>query len=46
MVRWPQVCANRDRLFELQKGEEFVCQFDEAAFDELHGWLASGPAYG
>ena len=36
-----QVCANAERMFQLQKEEEWECEFDRAAFDELQGWLCS-----
>lgn len=34
------VCRNRERLFQLEYGEGFECDFDRRAFDELRGWLA------
>ena len=40
-----QVCANREQLFKLEQGDEFVCHFDPHAFDELKGWLLRGPDF-
>jgi hypothetical protein len=37
-----QVCANRDELFALAKGQDFVCRVDEPAFRELQVWLIDG----
>ena len=36
---YAHVCRNRDRLFSLEYGDEFECDFDEQKFAELRGWL-------
>ena len=37
-----QVCANREQLFALGNGQNFVCRVDEPAFRELQVWLIDG----
>ena len=37
---YSHVCRNRDRLFALDYGDPFECDFDESAFKQLQGWLA------
>lgn len=39
---YSQVCANRDNLFALERGQDFECQIDKAAFAELQAWLIAG----
>ena len=33
------VCKNREKLFQLDYGDPFVCEFDHAAFMQLRSWL-------
>jgi len=38
-----QVCADRDKLFHLARGEDFQCDIDNEAFSQLQQWLLDGP---
>jgi len=39
-----QVCANSDRMFELDVGERFVCDLDLDGFERLKQMLLEGPS--
>lgn len=38
------VCANAERLFEINVGDEYVCEFSHEKFRQLKALLLAGPA--
>ena len=39
-----QICENSDKLFEVDVGERFVCDFSPDGFEDLKSMLVEGPS--